>query len=187
MNNRKSNNILFIGVGVFAVGALLAFVGLRSSDKAVATPQSQTPAAANVDPNARTIAAGTTGAAAAPITFTVPKGKQAVAVELPSVAGLAGYAQPGDLINVYATIKTEDVNAKFKSPLVKLVLQGVKVLDVRAPAPGTAGVATYLLALNVDEAEQVIFYAKYQSMWMALASADQKPVTSHGRNYLNLL
>jgi len=186
MNNRKSNNILFIGIGVFAVGALLVFVGLHSGNKPIATPQSQTPAVANVDPNARTIAVGQAGATT-PITFTVPKGKQAVAVELPSVPGLAGYAQPGDLINVYATIKLDQPNPKLRSPLVKLVLQGVKVLDVRAPAPGTAGTATYLLALSVDEAEQVIFYAKFESMWMALASADQKPVSSNGRTYQNIL
>ena len=37
---RRSNNILIIGVAVFAVGALLAFFGLKSQSKPVAKPQS---------------------------------------------------------------------------------------------------------------------------------------------------
>lgn len=188
MNNRKSNNILIIGVAVFAVGAALAFFGLRSSDRAVATPQQQQAAAAvTPDPNLRTVNVGPAGVAGV-TTFTVPKGKQAVAIELPGVAGLAGYARPGDTINLYATVKDADQpNTKLKTPLAKLVLTGVKVLDVRAPAPGIAGTATYLLALDVFEAEKVIFYAKFESLWVALTAADQKPVVTPGRSYQNLL
>jgi Flp pilus assembly protein RcpC/CpaB len=189
MNNRKSNNILVVGVAVFAVGAALAFFGLRSTDKAVATPQAQKPGAvATTDPNVRTVNVGPAGVSGV-TTFTVPKGKQAVAVELPGVAGLAGYAKPGDTVNVYGTIKTgaDQPNTKLKTPLVKLALTGVKVLDVRAPAPGTAGTATYLLALDVADAEKVIFYAKFESLWLALTAEDQKPVTSPGRSYQNLL
>jgi Flp pilus assembly protein CpaB len=184
---RRSNNILVIGVGVFVVGALLAFLGLKSGNKPVATPQSApiaaaTPGSAQVR-TVGAVGAGVTGAT----TFTIPKGKQAVSIEVPAVAGLAGYAKPGDTINIYATIRNDQPNGKLKQPLVKLVLAGVKVLDVRSPAVGTGGNATYLLALDVNEAEQVIFYAKYESMWIALTSPDQKPVTSKGRSYQNIL
>jgi Flp pilus assembly protein CpaB len=179
---KKSNNIMVIGVAVFAVGALLAFVGLRSQDTATAKPV-QPATATTPDPSVRTVTGPVAGAA----TFTVPKGKQAVAVELPSVAGLAGYAKPGDTINVYATIKNAEPKGKLTAPLTKLVLTAVKVLDVRAPAPGTAGTATYLLALDVNEAERVIFFAKYESMWFALTAPDQKPVVTTGRDYQNLL
>lgn len=187
MNNRKSNNILVIGVAVFAVGAALAFFGLRSSDRAVATPRKQPAAAATPAGNVRTVNVGPAGVAGV-TQFSVPKGKQAVAVELPAVAGLAGYAKPGDTVNIYATIKegAHQSNTKLKTPLAKLVLTNVHVLDVRAPAPGAAGTATYLLALDPIEAEKVIFYAKFESMWMALVEA-QKPVTTPGRGYQNLL
>ena len=97
---RRSNNILFIGVAVFAVGALLAFFGLKSANKPVAKPQS------------------------APITAT---------------------------------------------------------------SPGAGGTATYLLALDTNQAEQVIFYAKYEAMWISLTTPDQKPATSAGRSYQNIL
>jgi hypothetical protein len=187
MSNKKSNNILIIGVAVFAVGAALAFFGLRSSDKAVATPQAPA-GAVTPDPNLRTVNTGPAGVSGV-TTFTVPKGLQAVAVEMPGVAGLAGYAKAGDTVNVYGAVKTgaDQPNTKLKTPLVKLALTGVKVLDVRAPVPGTAGTATYLLALNVADAEKVIFYAKFESVWLALTADDQKPVVTPGRSYSNLL
>src|SRR5207244_7703564 len=143
------------GVAVFAVGALLAFFGLKSANKPVAKPQSAPITATSPGAEVRTVQVGAVPAAGV-TTFTLPKGKQAVAIELPSVPGLAGYAKPGDTVNVYATIKNGQPNGKLRQPLVKLVLAGVKVLDVRAPAPGTEGQATYLLALDVTEAEPVI-------------------------------
>ena len=186
MNNGKSNNILFVGVAVFAVGAALAFFGLKSGDKSVAKPQSAPIAATTPGAQVRTVDVGPAGATST-TTFTVPKGKQAVAIELPSVPGLAGYAKAGDVVNIYATIRNGQPNNRLKEPLSKLVLAGVKVLDVRAPAVGTAGNATYLLALDVDEAERTIFFAKFESLWIALTSADQKPVTTTGRGYQNAL
>jgi Flp pilus assembly protein CpaB len=183
---RRSNNILIIGVAVFAVGAILAFFGLSSQNKPVAKPQSAPIAAATPGAQVRTVAVAPAGATTtAPVTFTIPKGKQAVSIEVPAVPGLAGYANAGDVINVYAAVRNLQTAGRLKTPYVKLVLQGVKVLDVRAPAPGAAGTAVYLLALDVKEAEQIIFYAKYESMWIALANAGDKPVVSAGRSYQN--
>ena len=183
---RRSNNIVIIGVAVFAVGALLAFFGLKSSSKPVAKPQSAPIAATTPAGEVRTVVTNPALATGA-TTFTLPKGKQAVAITLPGVSGLAGYARPGDSINLYATIRNQQPNGKLKEPLVKLVLAGVKVLDVRAPAVGSDGSATYLLALDVNEAEQVIFFSKYEALWAALTTPDQKPVTSVGRSYQNIL
>ena len=187
MNKGKSNNILFVGVAVFAIGAALAFFGLKSSNKPAVKEQSAPIAAVTPGTQVRTVAVGPAAVATAPVTFSVPKGKQAVAIELPSVPGLAGYAQPGDTVNIYATIRNEQPNSKLKQPLSKLVLTGVKVLDVRAPAVGQVGNATYLLALDVNEAERVIFFAKFESLWLALTDAKQQPVTTAGRAYKNAL
>lgn len=186
MEKSRSNNILFIGVGVFAVGALLAFFGLKSQDKPVATPQSAPIAAATPgSPAVRSVTVGPAGAVAT--TFTIPKGKQAVQVDIPAIAGLGGYAKPGDLVNIYATVRNQQPNTRMKTPFVKLVLTNVKVLDVHAGTVGAGGSAVYLFALDTAEAEKVIFYAKYESMWLALAASDQKPETSAGRSYQNLL
>jgi Flp pilus assembly protein CpaB len=186
MNKSKSNNILFVGVAVFAVGAALAFFGLRSGNKPVAAAAAPI-AASTPTTNVRVVSVGPAAVATTPVTFTVPAGKQAVAVDLPSTPGLAGYAQPGDTVNIYATIRNDQPNSKLKTPLTKLILTGVKVLDVRAPAVGQTGNATYLLALDVHEAERVIFFAKFESLWVALTSKDQKPVTSSGVAYKNAL
>ena len=187
MNKSKSNNILFVGVAVFAVGAALAFFGLSSKSKPEVAQQSAPIAATTPGTQVRTVQAGPAAVATTPVTFTVPKGKQAVAIELPSVPGLAGYAQAGDTVNIYATIRNGDTTSRIKEPLSKLVLAGVKVLDVRSPAVGQAGNATYLLALDINEAERVIFFAKYESLWLALTDKDQKPVTTAGRGYQNAL
>ena len=48
-------------------------------------------------------------APAAPTSFTIPEGKQAVAVQMPFVAGLAGYAKAGDIVNVYGNIDEKGV------------------------------------------------------------------------------
>jgi Flp pilus assembly protein CpaB len=186
MNNRKSNNILFVGVAVFAIGAALAFFGLKSQDKAVAKPQSGPIAAVTPSGEVRTVQTGPAGVAGV-TQFRVPAGKQAVAIELPSVPGLAGYARAGDIVNIYATIRNQQPNTKLKEPLSKLVLTGVQVLDVRAPAAGTSGNATYLLALDVNDAERVIFFAKFESLWLAIAPKDQKAVSTTGRSYQNSL
>lgn len=185
MSKSRSNNILFIGVAVFAVGALLAFVGFRGRDKAVARSGPPPAAAAKQETNVRTVTAGPVGTAVT--TFTIPEGMQAVAVDMPAVQGLAGYAKAGDLVNVYATVRNAQPEFKLRQPIAKLVLTAVKVLDVRSPAAGGTGNATYLLALTVDQAEQLIFFAKFEAIWLALANPDQKPVSSVGRSYQNAL
>src|SRR5437867_3837731 len=183
MKGSRSNNILIIGVAVFAVGALLAFLGLSSNKKPAATQQSSAIAATNPGANVRSVQ----GAQGVVTTFTVPKGMQAVQVDLPAIPGLGGYAKPGDSINIYATVRNQQPSGKLKTPLVKLVAQNVKVLDVHAAGVAAGGNATYLLALDTNQAEQVIFYAKYESMWLALAAQDQKPLTSVGHSYQNIL
>jgi Flp pilus assembly protein CpaB len=182
---RRSNNILMIGVAVFAIGALLAFLGLKSQNKPVAKPQSAPIAATTPGAEVRTVSVGAPGAAAGAVTFTIPKGKQAVTVDVPGVAGLSGYVKPGDLVNIYATVRNQQPAGKLKTPFVKLVLPDVKVLDVRGPVPGTDGNSKYLLALDVRETELVIFYAKYESLWLALTTNDFKAIADAGHSYAN--
>lgn len=119
--------------------------------------------------------------------ITIPEGKQGVAVQLPFVAGGAGYIAAGDRVNVYG-------NATKDAPggaVTKLVLANVQVLDVSSEvAPRVAGSAdrptgtavTYLLALDPNEAEQVIFLAANEQVWMALAGPNSPvPAPTSGR------
>lgn len=105
-------------------------------------------------------------------TIKIPDGKQGVAVQLPFVAGGAGYIAAGDHVNIYGNLTKDEA-----TPVTKLVLGNVQVLDVSSEvAPRVTGnedralgtTVTYLLALDPNEAEQVIYLASNAQVWMAL-------------------
>ncbi|MGH9036813.1 MAG: RcpC/CpaB family pilus assembly protein [Acidimicrobiia bacterium] len=182
MVSRRSNQLLFLGLAVFVIGAGIVMVTLRSSDggDSAAPPTSST-----------TIQAGTVVVPAAtgavlPTSFTIPEGKQAVAVQVPFVAGLAGYARAGDLVNIYATVEKGQVTPDTPPPVAKLVLPAVEVLAVTGPGPGTGtGDTTYLLALDATQAEQAIFLARFESVWLTLVTKGQPVPSTPGRSYKN--
>jgi Flp pilus assembly protein CpaB len=136
-----------------------------------------------------TIQAGTvvvpTAGPVAPTSFTIPDGKQAVAIQMPFVAGLAGYAKAGDTVNIYGVVDERGAGVEPAPPVSKLLLAGVQVLAVTGPLPGAeAGNATYLLALDAAQAEQAIFFAKFQSLWLTLVPKGQpKAPATPGRTY----
>ena len=67
-----------------------------------------------------------------------------------------------------------------------MLLSGVQVLAVSGPAPGAdAGNVTYLLALDAAQAEQVVFFAKFESLWLTLVPKGQPKAQTPGRNYKN--
>lgn len=180
---RRSSQMLILGLAIFVIGAGVVLASLMGSEGGKDQSAAST--------TTTTIQAGTVvvnSAPAAPTNFTIPEGKQAVAIQMPYVAGLAGYAKAGDAVNVYATIDEKGIGIEPPPPFSKLALPGVQVLAVTAPAPGAdAGNATYLLALDAAQAEQVIFFAKYQSMWLTLVPKGQPeaPATP-GRTYKNI-
>jgi hypothetical protein len=163
--------MLILGLAIFAIGAGVVLVSFMGSDKGgdkSAAPTTTT-----------TVQAGTVivgGAPAAPTTFTIPEGKQAVAVQLPYISGLAGYAKAGDKVNVYGNLDEKGVGADPAGPATRLILPGVDVLAVTGPGPAAeTGNATYLLALDTAQAEQVIFFSKFQSLWLTLVPKGQAP------------
>lgn len=169
---RRSTQMLILGLAIFAIGAgvvLVSFMGSGSDSGEKATATTST-----------TLQAGTvvinTATPAAPTSFTIPEGKQALSVQLPYVGGLAGYAKAGDKINVYGILDEKGAGADPAGPSTRLILSGVEVLAVTGPGPAAeTGNATYLLALDTAEAEQVIFFAKFQSMWLTLVPKGQAP------------
>jgi Flp pilus assembly protein CpaB len=177
---RRSTQMLVLGLAVFVVGAGVVLISLTGSGGKGSPPV--------VSTTTTTLQAGTVvvpaPAAATPTGFTIPDGKQAVAVQVPFVAGLAGFAKAGDLVNVYGNLEKGATDPP--PPLTRLLLPGVQVLAVSAPGPGSeGGNATYVLALDAAQAEQAIFFAKFESLWLTLVPKGQpKPQTS-GRSYKN--
>jgi len=179
---RRSTQMLILGLAIFAIGAgvvLVSFGGSGGgSGKAAVSTTTTTVQAGTVVVNAT--------AAAAPASFTIPEGKQAVAVQVPFVSGLAGYAKAGDIVNVYGLVDDKALASNPAGPAGKLILSGVLVLAVTGPAAGgESGNETYLLALDANQAEQAIFFAKFQSLWLSLVPKGQAPQPTIGHTYKN--
>ena len=182
---RRSTQLLVLGLAVFVIGAGVALVSLRGSGGSSAG--GATPTTSTTMQSGTVVVPAGPGASGdrASTTFTIPDGKQAVAVQLPFVAGLAGYAKAGDTVNVYATVEKGQAGGQTP-PQSRLILPDVTVLAVTAPAPGTdGGNATYLLALDANQAEQAIFFSKFESLWLTLVPKGQPAAQTPGRTYKN--
>lgn len=175
MGKNRSTVLIAIGAAVFVVGAGLAFLAVNGSNDDPA-PRVQTAATADTTPGQVTAAGGL-----AP-SFEIPAGKQAVAVQVDYVKGVAGFVKAGDKVNVFGTIKPGSPPTKnLTPPLAKLILSDVSVLSVSAPAAGAAGPTTFVLALNAADAEQVVYFQTFEGLYMSLARSDQGTVSTPGR------
>jgi len=184
MAMRRSTQMLLFGVAVFVIGAGVVLVTLAGSGGGHSAAPTVT-TSTTVQAGTVVVPPAASATSQAPTTFTIPEGKQAVAVQVPYVAGLAGYAKAGDIVNVYATVEKGQPNTD-PPPLAKLILPNVEVLAVTGPGPGAgAGAATYLLALNATQAEQAIFFSRFESLWMTLVPKGQPAATTTGHSYKN--
>jgi hypothetical protein len=176
MGKNRSTILIAIGAAVFVVGAGLAFLAVRGND-ADPSPRVQTAAVA-----APKTGAVTAAGAAAP-SFEIPEGKQALAVAVDYVRGVAGFVKAGDKVNVFGTVKPGSPPPKgLTTPVAKLVLPDVQVLSVSAPAAAAGGPTTFVLALNPADAEQVVYFQTFEGLYLSLARSDQGVVTTPGRS-----
>jgi Flp pilus assembly protein CpaB len=146
----------------------------------------------------------------------VEEGKEAVAVQVPFVAGGAGYLAPGDLVNVYEVIpdvvQTVGGSASvlpYSTPHSQLLLTNVRVLDVQQQIPalaqqntpttdqtgvvtrptGTITNLTVLLSLDAIDAEKVIFGSSSKGLFLYLTRVGDKAQPfgpTPGRDYFNI-
>ena len=132
--------------------------------------------------------------------IAVPKGYEAVPVQMSFVAGGAGYVGPGDFVNIYQVIPDTPAtsgsqqggsgNLPYATPRTKLMLTKVQVLDINtqiAPlaaqtTPTTTQVVSrastgasivVLLALDTADAERVIFGSQVQGLFLYLTKVDK--------------
>jgi len=183
MAAKRSTQMTIIGVSVFIIGAGLVFLGLHSKKAAPATTAGPTPAQSAPAGTATTVTAA--GQAQTGVAFAIPDGYSAVAVKLDHVAGLAGHVSPGDLVNLYATVRSGNTIQGLTPPYSKLVLSKVRVLDVLGLGADGSGDPTFFLALSPADAERAIFFARFESMWAALVPAQEKPAVTGGVDYAN--
>ena len=112
-------------------------------------------------------------------TLKIPEGKNALAIQLANVPGVAGFAGAGDHINIFGLQKDSP-----QGPQAKLIMQNVEVLNVNGASlagtqgqPGGAGLV-YLLAVDPAAAEQLVYLTSFQDLYFSLVAKDQSPVGS---------
>jgi Flp pilus assembly protein CpaB len=139
--------------------------------------------------------------------ITIPTGKQAVAVTVDFTAGGAGYAAAGDHVNVYTVVAPNAPNVPTgdppTTPFTKLLLSNVQILDVSdevAPrvaaasdtasttdvsgqARATGTTLTLLLALNAQQAEQIIFATSVNQLYFTVLPKGQGASNTKGVGY----
>ena len=166
---KRSTILVAVGAGVFVVGTGLAALATRDTGG--------TPARSDTPIHAAP-ASNTAAAAGDAARLVIPTDHQAMAVSVPFVQGLAGYAKAGDFVNVYGMYRSLPLNASPEDPVAKLVLQKVKVLAVNPGADG--GNATYILSVNTNEAEAIEYLSTFQKVWLTLARDDQGTLLPKG-------
>jgi Flp pilus assembly protein CpaB len=172
------------------VGSLLLFLvvgrGGKSSSTTTATQHVATAPVVTT-----TVAPGSVVFPATPpttiIQFKIPANETGVALPMDYFAGGGGFVRPGDSINIYE-VTNKDCATPAAMATVKLIQSNVKVLEVLGAAPATTGTpSAYLLALTPQEAEKVIFGAKFESLYLTLTTDATPPQATTGITCKNAL
>jgi Flp pilus assembly protein CpaB len=129
------------------------------------------------------------------ISFKIPAGENALAVQMNYFPGGGGYVQDGDSVNVYAVVKAPSSAASTAgsgsgsgsgstscssdprtSNSVTLIQTNIKVLSVIGQPPAQVGQPTsFLLAVTPQVAAQLIYHETFESLYFSLTSAGQAP------------
>ena len=136
-------------------------------------------------------------------TIKIPDGKQAVAVQVDFVPGVAGQVGPGDLVNLYSVV-TKTSDPKQPVPFTKLLLPNVEILKVSdappvapsstpttvsplvAPVAASGTPQVFLVAVDQAQAEKLIFSASNQKLYASLVPKGQQPAQTPGADDANL-
>jgi hypothetical protein len=162
MARSRSTTLIATGVAMFVFAAALAVLAMRGGD------DNSDKSNAKASDNAPTVTirqAAESTPTAAVTAVKIPNGKEALQLQVPAVQGVAGFTKAGDKVNVYGTFKDKQPNAAVKGPpLAKLMLSNVEVLS----AVNNGANVTYVLAVNPNEAEQLIYLSSFEGIWMTL-------------------
>lgn len=177
---KRSTILVLVGAGVFVLGTGLAALATRDTGGRATNAAAQSTTSTTLPVGA--VAPPTAAAAAG---FVIPAGHQAIALDVPYVNGLAGYARAGNHVNVFGAFKNNAANSTLPNPAAKLVMSDVEVLAVTNPAPGTAGNSTYVLSVDASQAEQLVYLANFEIAYMTLARDHQGDLSTIGRTPKN--
>jgi Flp pilus assembly protein CpaB len=110
-------------------------------------------------------------------TVNIPGGKEALAVQLTNVPGVAGFAGAGDKIDVYGIIK----DPKTNTGIARRVMSGIEVLKVNGTTlvptqgqPGGPGLV-FLVAVTPEQAERLVYLTTLEQLYFALVPKANAP------------
>lgn len=102
----------------------------------------------------------------------IPKGHEAVAVQVPLDSGVALYARPGDRVNVYATVRGPKGSTTRILSEVEVLATQANPADApvrpRALGAGPASTLMFVLAVTREEASRLIDAKVGSTIWLSL-------------------
>jgi Flp pilus assembly protein CpaB len=122
--------------------------------------------------------------------ISVPVGLDAMTINVPGTAALAGYLQPGARVDVYANITKVSNNsaasATLPVPCTELSMADIQVIDVSSTSPSLAGTKgsggrtlpsseTVLLAVTSGQARTLSFLSQNETVSLVQTQADTNP------------
>ena len=124
-------------------------------------------------------------------TVNIPAGKEALAVQLANVPGVAGFAGAGDKIDVYGIAKDPKNN---NTGIARRVMSGIEVLKVNGTTlvptqgqPGGPGLV-FLVAVSPEQAERLVYLTSLEQLYFALVPKAGAPAgPTPGTNPLTVL
>jgi Flp pilus assembly protein CpaB len=132
--------------------------------------------------------------------LVIPKGKQAMSLEVEAPPGVAGFVHVGSRISVLGHVDVPGTNGSAVEPQTQFLVQGVEVLAVgsRAVQAATDGARAeaanqqqvsdkvlLTLAVTPNEAEKLGFAILEGQIYITLLPEDAEPVKTSGRNRRN--
>lgn len=168
MDASRSTRLIAVGAAALVVGTALTALAVRGADGAAAAPAQPEPAVAAVE-----TAPPVEPAPRIPASIEVPDGHEAVALQLPYDAGVAGLPAAGDRVNVYGVFGAGRTEGEESGPRVEAVLAGVQVLAITGPDVEAAGGSpTIVVALTPDQTPKAIFLQAAERTWLTLTPPD---------------
>jgi pilus assembly protein CpaB len=130
---------------------------------------------------------------AAGLSAVIPEGYRAMTVKVDEVMGVAGFLQPGTMVDVLTVIQPQEEGAS-RNPVSKIVLQNVKVLasgqnmDRPKNEREAETVRAVTLQVTSEQAEKLALAAVEGKLRLVMRNtADQNDVQTQGVNKRTLL
>lgn len=127
----------------------------------------------------------------------IPEGMRALTISVPLPQGVGDYIQPGSRADIFVTFKGLPGEAPEDATLTQLLLSDVTVLANRralsaaaqaaGAAPSDSGDILLTLAVDISQAEKIIFAKENGAVWLTLMNPGDPAGVGTGRTFRTAL